>query len=380
MKIGIEATFTPHGGSLVHLHEFIKEIANNYKKSEIILYLKKENIEIMDKFVLEKCTIKIINSASYGNFLRLLWSQFVLPLSVIINRINVLFCPGNFSPILKTSRVKAQWIATIGPFCKDMYQREKAIKRLILYVNKLLILISSRTSNVVIHQAEFSKRLFEKKFGLNKNNQYIIQCGKDDFYDTNFKTDNIKAIISDISKNDFLCVSHLFPYKNIELLIEVFHDFLRKFSIQSKLYIIGKKMSYSYYLKLENIIDSLNIRENIIFTELSDKQDLKYAYSNCKLFIFPSLCESSGYTLIEAMSCGAPILASDKTAIPFTCGNAAEYFDAYDKNDFFLKLEKIALDESKLKIMKKKSLERSSEMINYQKATSIFLNIVKSKI
>ena len=139
-------------------------------------------------------------------------------------------------------------------------------------------------------------------------------------------------------------------------------------------------MSYPYYLKLENIIDSLDIRENIIFTELSDKQDLKYAYSNCKLFIFPSLCESSGYTLIEAMSCGAPILASDKTAIPFTCGNAAEYFDAYDKNDFFLKLEKIALDESKLKIMKKKSLERSSEMINYQKATNIFLNIVKSKI
>ena len=32
--------------------------------------------------------------------------------------------------------------------------------------------------------------------------------------------------------------------------------------------------------------------------------------------IFPSLAESSGYTLIEALSCGTAIITSNLTAIP----------------------------------------------------------------
>jgi glycosyltransferase involved in cell wall biosynthesis len=113
---------------------------------------------------------------------------------------------------------------------------------------------------------------------------------------------------------------------------------------------------------------------------MANKNELKFAYSKCKLFVFPSLCESSGYTLIEAMSCGAAILASDKTAIPFTCKNAAIYFNGYDERDLFTKLTKILSNDSQLKLMKKKSLERASEMINYKISTNIFLDIIKSNL
>ena len=120
-----------------------------------------------------------------------------------------------------------------------------------------------------------------------------------------------------------------------------------------------------------------NFNDEIIFTGLSSKNELKYAYSICKLFTFPSLCESSGYSLIEAMSCGAPILASNKTAIPFTCSSAAEYFNSYDESEFLSKLETLFFDDKKLQELKKKSLDRADEMLNYEAATNNFLNIVE---
>lgn len=379
-KIGIDATFTPHGGSHGHLEEFISNISNSYSKSDLILYIKKENIEVLDKKILNKCSLKIIKGASYGNFFRILWCQLVLPFVAKYHQLDILFCPGNFSPIIKTTNVKSQWIATIGPFCKDMYDGAGLIKRSNLFINKWLILLSAKTSNVVIHQAEYSKKLFEKKYNFLSSRQYLIACGKDDFYRPDLSNIQSSNTLSKISSDDLLYVSHLFPYKNIIRLINSFENYKKVNINSSKLFIVGKIMDRQYYNLLKKKIVNKNIENQIIFTGIANKNELKFAYSKCKLFIFPSLCESSGYTLIEAMSCGAAILASDRTAIPFTCSTAAEYFDGHNEDQISSKLKMILSNEKKLKEMRKKSLDRASQMINYRDATFLFLKIIKSKI
>jgi glycosyltransferase involved in cell wall biosynthesis len=379
MKIAIDATFNPHGGSKGHLQEFIVEFSKKFSKSEIILYLKNENTKILNKSILEKCTVKIIKLSSYGNFFRILWVQLFLPIYAKFDKIDVLFCPGNFSPIFKTTKVKAQWIATIGPFCKDMYIGMRFYQKFTLFINKWLILFSGYTSNLVIHQAKYSLSLFQMKYNFNKKKQFLIECGKDEFFNSNKKIEKVEGEIKNISNDDLLCVSHLYPYKNIERLIHAFSS-LAIDNNYIKLYIVGKKMHTQYFLKLEELVNKLNISDRIIFTGMISKNDLKFAYSKCKLFIFPSLCESSGYTLIEAMSCGAAILASDKTAIPFTCKQAAEYFDAYSQTDLTVKMRSLMQNESQITQMKQKSLQRSAEMINYKQAVKKFLDITYSII
>ena len=380
IKFGIDATFTLHGGSHGHLIEFIKNISRTYSKSDLILYLKKENLIILDKDVLNKCSIKIIKSVSLGNIFRLIWCQFFLPIIVKIDKVDVLFCPGNFSPIFKTTKIKAQWIATIGPFCKDMYDDISLFSKLSLILNKFIILLSGYTSNVVVHQAEYSKKLFEKEYGFNSSKQFLIQCGKDDFYHPNKKFIKSSNKILNITSKDFLYVSHIFPYKNIVRLINAFTIYKKEYISNVKLYIVGKIMDTAYFNKLKNLIYKNDLSSEIIFTGPAIKNELRLAYSSCKLFIFPSLCESSGYSLIEAMSCGAPILASNKTAIPDTCRDAAEYFDGYDEKDLLIKLTNISKNNSRLQLMKSNSLRRSSEMIDYEISTNIFLDIVKSKL
>lgn len=45
------------------------------------------------------------------------------------------------------------------------------------------------------------------------------------------------------------------------------------------------------------------------------------------MFVYPSLFEGFGYPPLEAMSCGAPVIASAVTSLPEVCGDAAVYVD-----------------------------------------------------
>ena len=53
-------------------------------------------------------------------------------------------------------------------------------------------------------------------------------------------------------------------------------------------------------------------------------------YSGADVFVFPSLCESFGHPLVEAMASDLPVVASDIAVHREICGDAAAYFPARD--------------------------------------------------
>ena len=60
------------------------------------------------------------------------------------------------------------------------------------------------------------------------------------------------------------------------------------------------------------------------------RADLSALFSMAEAFVFPSWIEGFGIPLVEAMTCGAPIIASDRAAIPEVVGNAGLLIDAED--------------------------------------------------
>ena len=65
----------------------------------------------------------------------------------------------------------------------------------------------------------------------------------------------------------------------------------------------------------------------VIFSRRSD-EELEALYNLCKLFVFPSLYEGFGLPILEAMSCGAPVIASNNSSIPEVVGRSDALFDA----------------------------------------------------
>jgi glycosyltransferase involved in cell wall biosynthesis len=62
------------------------------------------------------------------------------------------------------------------------------------------------------------------------------------------------------------------------------------------------------------------------------RADLIALYNMAEVFVFPSKIEGFGLPLLEAMTCGAPIIASNRGSIPEVAGNAAYLIDAEDSN------------------------------------------------
>jgi glycosyltransferase involved in cell wall biosynthesis len=61
------------------------------------------------------------------------------------------------------------------------------------------------------------------------------------------------------------------------------------------------------------------------------RNDLAALYSSAEIFVFPSWIEGFGIPLLEAMTCGSPIIASNRGSIPEVVGDAALLIDVEDE-------------------------------------------------
>jgi len=155
-------------------------------------------------------------------------------------------------------------------------------------------------------------------------------------------------------------VSHLYPYKNIELLINSYYN-SQLYNRELYVLIAGSITDNAYYNRLKSKVDKYGLSDYIIFLGLVEKQDLRELYSQCKIFVFTSPFENFAYTLVEAMSCSAPIIATNTTAMPETCGDAALYFSPDSEQELTDCMLTFLENENIRKEYKDKSLAKSTE-------------------
>jgi glycosyltransferase involved in cell wall biosynthesis len=71
------------------------------------------------------------------------------------------------------------------------------------------------------------------------------------------------------------------------------------------------------------------IRDYIILTGYIPNTELPGIYSLSTLFLYPSLRESFGIPMLEAMACGVPVITSNTSSMPEVGGDAALFIDPF---------------------------------------------------
>jgi glycosyltransferase involved in cell wall biosynthesis len=74
-------------------------------------------------------------------------------------------------------------------------------------------------------------------------------------------------------------------------------------------------------------------------------EELKYCYAQCRAFVYPSLFEGFGLTVLEAMACGSPVISSNATSIPEVAGDAALLVDPLNSEEIAKAMIRISQDE-----------------------------------
>lgn len=129
----------------------------------------------------------------------------------------------------------------------------------------------------------------------------------------------------------FLYVGSLKPHKNITLLLETFRDLKKKKQIQASLVIIGKKDAR--YSPRFHALSSLETDRDVIYLPGITNGELPAFYQMAVALVHPSLYEGFGLTLLEAMACGTPVIASRAGSIPEVAGQAALLIDPHSQSE-----------------------------------------------
>jgi glycosyltransferase involved in cell wall biosynthesis len=77
-------------------------------------------------------------------------------------------------------------------------------------------------------------------------------------------------------------------------------------------------------LKQESLMD------RIIFPGYIPYPQIPLMYNAATLFLYPSLRESFGLPILEAMACGTPVITSDTSSMPEIAGDAAKIIDPFN--------------------------------------------------
>ncbi len=256
-------------------------------------------------------------------------------------------CTGGRAPHRKLLFVKKPMIATVHgagsqslPYHLAYYNkknRKNSYKRIVK--SNLLWTVYRRKLKEIITVSEYAKKELIKYIQLNEAKITPIYHGVDHdiFYPTEEK-----------ERNYLLHISVYQPKKNIERLIEAYRLIPEKDRMELKVVAPG----YPNKEKIEGLT---------LITNRIDRQEVATLLQKARAFVFPSIHESFGMPLAEAMACGCPIITSNVTACPEIIGNAGIAVDPMDVEALKLVMLKLINDEKEYKIYRDKSLIRAGD-------------------
>lgn len=105
------------------------------------------------------------------------------------------------------------------------------------------------------------------------------------------------------------------------------------------------------------LFKKLNLHSRIHYAEINDSV-LKKLYENAQAFIFPSLYEGFGLPVLEAFSCGCPVILSDFSSFPEVGGDAACYIDPNSLKSILQGVECVCSDENYRKNLIRKGFKQ----------------------
>jgi glycosyltransferase involved in cell wall biosynthesis len=141
-----------------------------------------------------------------------------------------------------------------------------------------------------------------------------------------------------LDREFILCVGIYKPRKNHVGLLRAFQR-LRQSGVNAQLAIAGPMAEGESILR--RLATELGVAAHVVFTGFVDEPDLRALYSASSVCACPSFYEGFGFTALEAMACGTPVVCSSATSLPEVAGQGALYADPHNPEEIASQLCRI---------------------------------------
>jgi len=330
MKIGIEGQRLfrkkKHGMDMVAL-ELIRNLQEIDHENEYVIFVKPD----IDDTVLEQtANFKIIKLK--GGFYPL-WEQFSLPRAARKEGCQLLHCTSNTAPV----NTRIPLIVTLH----DIIYMESGYLKILkgsgtLYqkigniYRRLVIPRIVKMSNKIITVSHFEKNRIAQFFGIEGDSRLTaVYNGVSEHFKPVTDKNELNRVKTryNLPEHFFFFLGNTDPKKNTKGTLKAFSDFIQQTGTDHKLVMLDYDRS-----ELEKLLDEIGDKiliDRIVLTGYVVNTDLPAIYCQCEVFLYPSLRESFGIPMLEAMACGVPVVTSNTSSMPEVAGSAAFIIDPY---------------------------------------------------
>lgn len=286
------------------------------------------------------------------------WTQVRLAFEVLREKPDLLFIPAHTLPIIHHPNLKT--IVTIHDlgyeYLKEHHQFPQS-----LYLNRSTVYAAKKATHLIA-VSEATKNDLINKLGVDKEKITVIHEGVDhEFFQPQEKETIVQVRQKYYLYEDYLLfVGTIQPRKNLLRLIEAFNLLLRESKYQKlSLILVGKEGWLADEIYKAPV--KLNLQGKIRFLNHVPTRDLPALYSGAKMFMFPSLFEGFGLPLLEAMSCGTPVITSNVSSIPEVVNDAALLLNPEETGEITESIKRIIDDKNFAKELSKKGIAQAKK-------------------
>jgi len=219
-------------------------------------------------------------------------------------------------------------------------------------------LIAERAWRIICVSAA-TRDSFRRLFDVPEHRFKVIHHGLEPRF-TSRGSSEIQATLDilGIRQPYILFVGLLATRKNLETLVRAFDRVAAEAPDLSLVLAGGRSHGI---LSLDAEIEGAAHRNRIHQPGFVDDLELPMLYAGAKAFVFPGLTEGFGMPILEAMGCGAPVIAADNGVGREVAGDAALLVDTAAEDDLANAIRRVALEEGLAQQLRERGLQRAAE-------------------
>ena len=221
--------------------------------------------------------------------------------------------------------------------------------------------LSAWRAERVIFISEISRGIIAKKLHIPARKTVVIHHGTSPAFRAAARREGI-APATWVKRPYLLSVSQIRQHKNYPRLVEAFISLVRPgTACDLDLVILGAIEDAAAGARMRELIRGAGMEDRIHLPGAVPHQELPAWYAGATLFVFPSLLETFGLPLVEAMASGLPVVAANAPAIPEIVGDAGIYFDPWSPESMASAIRQVLDDRSLAGELSRRSIERARQ-------------------
>jgi glycosyltransferase involved in cell wall biosynthesis len=370
MRIGIEAQRIfrqkKHGMDIVIL-EVLRQLQQIETPHQFFAYAQPyKDVDTLHSS--ENVKVKLNGPALYP-----IWEQYILPREIKKDKIDLLHCTSNTAPV----NINVPLVVTIH----DIIYLEKQVRSNGVFYQKLGSIYRrwnvpkiAQKASMIVTVSDYERNRIIERLNLPEEKVKTVHNACSSHFSNQYSAEELKDFSKQMGLPErfVLFLGNTDPKKNLPNVIKTLGLLYENKQLDFTLVITDFKLEHLLPLLKEQ--NNEHLLKHIMLIGYIINQELPKLYKLAELFLYPSLRESFGIPILEAMQCGTPVITSNTSAMPEIAGEGAVLIDPTQPEEIAAKIVRLLNDTEMRAQVIAYGLERV-KLFSWKQTTDQMVNI-----